>query len=116
MHNFEDRYRAIVEKKPELEHPSIYFDERSQYEINNPEPIIYDNACAIACWWLAGKLPGEYRFVIGPSESYVEQWFGYPLFKWRTLCASTDPADAILTAWEIILGIKKSHERIPQIT
>jgi hypothetical protein len=101
---------AIVEKMAELRDGRFgVFDDPNNacpwwHDMSDPiEPSI---AIAGVCWWLARKFDGDYRVVFGPSETSVEEWFGQPFYEWRSVCSSTNPADAILTAWEIILGIK----------
>lgn len=111
MDNFEARYRAIVDKDRKLDHPSICQGVGNAWFMWTDatwEPFSESIARAAVCWWLAGKLPKQYRFVIDPAQSSVEEWHGQPLCEWRIVCLSMDPADAILTAWEIVLGIKDS--------
>lgn len=113
MDNFEARYRAIVEKDWNLRCPNLRMDwllfEQKRAEFfqgwTTDDKISFveqDHARSAVCWWLAGRLPDNIEFsLIGGSccietDSMTQLVVNY-----------TDPADAILTAWEIILGIKE---------
>lgn len=108
MDNFEARYRAIVEKDDRLVCSELYQGRIAKWrDSDTGQPVSAPIAREAVTLWLGKRFPKQYRFVIGPSESSVEEWHGAPLYEWRVVCSSTDHADAILTAWEIILGIKE---------
>lgn len=104
MHNFEARYRAIVEKRPELACPDLTTDELNQwfYKTSSYFAIPSSIARAAVCLWLAGKLPENIEFSLIGGSCCIETDSMTQL-----VVNCTDPVDAILTAWEIILGIKE---------
>lgn len=111
MHNFEARYRAIVEKQSDLKRQDIdcsYYPKSNKYCWGQSGHWIpTDIARAAVCWWLAGKLPERYRYCTHNNGAMVQKWKRDDGDEWEVFTSSTDPADAIMTAWEIILGIKE---------
>lgn len=107
MHNFEVRYRAIVERRGELWHDDVRTSMTPGCWVDdNNQQVEQSLARAAVCWWLAGKLPDEYRICTNNNGADLEKWDDASE-SWWAIKQFTDPADAILTAWEIILGIKE---------
>lgn len=92
MDNFEARYLAIVDKDQKLDHPSICQGVGNAWFMWTDatwEPFSESIARAAVCWRLLEKLSAHHS-----QES-------------RQVIDATDMQDAILTAWEIVLGIKE---------
>lgn len=106
MDNFEARYRAIVEKRPELRHPHLVLggDDTWHNARSDGDWVGSHVARDAVCWWLAGKLPKPHCIEISDKPA---KYFDYSQSGYDCEVFAGDPADAILTAWEIVLGIKE---------
>ncbi len=109
MDNFEfdSRYARIEQENPDLKYP--YAAKRRGVWCSTHNAITVDGEIArdAVCWWLAGKLPERYRYCTHNNGAMVQKWKRDDGDEWEVFTSSTDPADAIMTAWEIILGIKE---------
>lgn len=106
MHNFEARYRAIVEKEPRLRHNFLapYDSNTEWYDVHTQDTCQNSIARAAVCWWLAGKLPdGKVHIEIesGVATLRISNDHG-----WETVFIG-DPAEAVMLGHEITLGIKE---------
>jgi hypothetical protein len=106
MDNFEARYRAIVEKNQELHHPEIFNAPSGNWMCGKTDLIPERIAREAVTIWLGKKLPDDYRICVNESGTDLQKWINESE-SWWTIKQFTDPADAILTAWEIVLGIKE---------
>ena len=108
MDNFEARYRAIVEKVPEVRHPELEPDDFATWFYKTGSYFVLPTSCARAavCWWLAGKLPDDWMLRMYGGVSQILVWDD-AVDEWVAVRGFDNPADAILTAWEIVLGIKE---------
>lgn len=103
MHNFEARYRAIVEKDDRLVYQDLYEGRLSKWrDADTGQSVSTSIARRAIRSWLEETLP-EGWLIRMEREGVWEIHQGFACCIGRF----TDPADAIMTAWEIILGIKE---------